>query len=201
MTDDQAYGYYFQWGRPKDGHEQLDLSNTNKIAGQATGITGGAWDGKFVTTTSANWTSAPVYRQWDVLGTGAYEVCPTGFGVITNEGRTTIRQDIVLNNPTLESNPLDPVQKKYTAASFFNSIYKIPASGYRIGSNGTYVDRGITPYLWSVNFDEDPLIIPSTATAMRPDPTSFVSEPTGGIAKRTGMPVRCAKFFNSLYKY
>ncbi len=202
INDDQAYGYYFQWGRPKDGHEQLDLANTNRYSGQATGITGGPWDGKFVTATPSNWTATPIYRQWDVLGTGSYEVCPTGFGVITAEGRTTIRIDINLNNPTLEQDPSQSSQKKFTALSFFNSIYKIPASGYRSGTNGTYVDRGVTPYLWTVNFDEDPLATPpSSSIVMRPDPTIFQSDPNASFPKKSGIPVRCAKFYSSLYKY
>jgi hypothetical protein len=53
LTDADAYGDSYQWGRPADGHEKRDslTHDGNTLGKPSTSTESGDWDGKFITTT------------------------------------------------------------------------------------------------------------------------------------------------------
>jgi uncharacterized protein (TIGR02145 family) len=79
MTDTEAYGDLYQWGRLADGHEKRDSGTTTTLS--STDVPG---HDKFILSTSDpnDWRNPPNYNLWQGVN-GINNPCPTGFRVPT----------------------------------------------------------------------------------------------------------------------
>lgn len=132
-TDVDAYGYYFQWGRGADGHEiPTSMTTTTLSMDEIPG------HGSFIVNPNApyNWISSQINTLWQGVN-GVNNVCPTGYRIPTNaefdaERLTWGSQD---------------------AIGAFNSVLKLPLSGYRSVENGTFIVIGEVGYYYSSDLD------------------------------------------------
>lgn len=82
LTDTAAYGNLYQWGRPTDGHQNINSSVTTTLANSP-----GIGHNQFIASTSEpyDWTtfrngSGSVYL-WKSVSTASNHVCPVGWRV------------------------------------------------------------------------------------------------------------------------
>ncbi len=84
IYDQNAIGFYYQWGRNSDGHE---LPGSTVYSGVATtpNSTGQPWEGKFINpngfTSNLNWYNVNDSTLWNSTNGGINNPCPTGFRV------------------------------------------------------------------------------------------------------------------------
>ena len=129
-ADCYAYGNFYQWGRPDDGHEYRGsaLQDGTNAADRPANITdGGAWDGKFITIPSkinrTDWVTTQTDTAWNT-GTAAMpektatDPCPAGYRVPT----------------ATELTALDASFASQNAAGAFGSPVKLPVAGGRGGA-------------------------------------------------------------------
>ena len=83
--DADSYGDMYQWGRRTDGHEKRDSASTTDLVGAGLTI---APDGKFIKG-SSDWLTDQNDTLWNSIGTGANEVCPSGYHVPSEAEWTT----------------------------------------------------------------------------------------------------------------
>ncbi len=195
MDDSEAYGWYYQWGRPSDGH-QLSASATIAVTTDASGIVNNdpaTIVGKFVTTTQScyDWrpgaehkaggASKPMGEQdklWSTEpGGGPSNPCPEGYRVPTNTEWSALLNQAKGDAATL------------TAEQVFEA-FKLPLAGRRVGS-GSLATQGTTAYYWACTFLET-----GSASAHRPYMAQylnnfFTSTATGMTGH--GYTVRCIK--------
>ncbi|RWX44457.1 major paralogous domain-containing protein [Candidatus Electrothrix aarhusensis] len=79
MTDTEAYGSLYQWGRLTDGHEKRNSTTTTKLS-----PTDVPEDGNFIVNTSEpyDWRTSPNNNLWQGES-GINNPCPTGFRLPT----------------------------------------------------------------------------------------------------------------------
>ncbi|MCB4764753.1 MAG: fibrobacter succinogenes major paralogous domain-containing protein [Sulfurovum sp.] len=131
-SDQASYGYYFQWGRPKDGHQ---FSYSDKVNLQAETIT--PPHDKFITVNSSatDWVVASV-EGIDVDSDGTKRerflskidgtgICPLNYRIPTAE---ELRNEYLLETITTES----------------NSILKFPLAGIRNSVDGNITEDANT---------------------------------------------------------
>jgi hypothetical protein len=83
-TDASSYGDYFEWGRPADGHEKMQISGTSSDFTSVRSSTSVPSDSKYIKSTdgSNDWLATPDNTLW----TGANPTnnpCPAGFRLPT----------------------------------------------------------------------------------------------------------------------
>ena len=124
-TDALAYGTYYQWGRPTDGHELVSSTTTSTLASST--IAGHDY---FIKTNSSpnDWLLTHDDTLWQ-----STSPCPTGFRIPTEAEWRTERDSWNSNN----------------AAGAFSSVLKLPLAGYRHRQSGTLTDPGTTGRYWS----------------------------------------------------
>ena len=124
-TDALAYGTYYQWGRPTDGHELVTSTTTSTRASST--IPGHDF---FIKTNSSpnDW----LFVQDDTLWQ-TNNPCPTGFRIPTETEWKTERDSWTSNN----------------AAGAFSSPLKLPLAGYRHRQSGMLTDPGTSGRYWS----------------------------------------------------
>jgi len=130
VTDAEAYGDLFQWGRGDDGH-QLRTSGTTST--QSTSNTPG--NSNFITnnTVSYNWYSTNYnYYLWQGVS-GVNNVCPTGWRIPT-EGEWFLERAAGFPGNTREA--------------AYNSVLKLPSGGIRTG-DGSIANAGLHSHYWS----------------------------------------------------
>ncbi len=125
-TDTEAYGDYYQWGRPADGHQTQYLTNNNSSGVTNTKSTtavppNNLWI--FPTDGSNDWLSTPNNSLW-VGSNPASNPCPAGFRIPTEAEWEAERQTWSSNN----------------AAGAFASPLKLTLPGMltSFGSSGAY---------------------------------------------------------------
>jgi len=129
VTDAEAYGDLYQWGRASDGHEKRTSSVTTTTS---TGNTPGHGQFIGITTSPADWRSTRNDQLWQGV-TGINNPCPEGYRIPTMAELTAERLSWTHNNST----------------GGFNSPLKLTLSGYRFSIFGAfnYVDK--VGYYWS----------------------------------------------------
>jgi len=167
LDDQNCFGNYYQWGRLSDGHELINsigidikIINLNLI-NQNFIYTSGDW------TTEDQNGSIRALKWLSVNGDG---ICPTGYMV-----------------PTIEEIEAETIDANLTNKNdLFNSILKLPASGYRVTYSDNYFqDEGFIGYFWSSTYDTYPQFIKISSEAKYTY--------TSGTEATRGFPIRCIK--------
>ena len=166
IDDTAAYGHYFQWGRPADGH-QIRTSNTTTTL--ATSDTTG--NGNFITVTDPplDWRSDNNDNRWQTNPQGP---CPTGWHVPTQ------------SDWNAESGT-GGITDNTTAMTYL----KLPGGGSRQYADGTFsATVGNTGSYWSSTVDPGNRIY-----AFYLNFTSSNAGATSSGARATGYCLRCIK--------
>jgi uncharacterized protein (TIGR02145 family) len=127
ISDVNAYGDLYQWGRGTDGHEKRTSSTTNVLSNNVRPD-----HGKFIISTTSNWLSSNNVNLWQGNG-GVNNPCPNGFRVPT------------LAEWTIEINSWGG----NTAAIAFASPLKLTLTGGRNGGDGNVGATGEYGHYWS----------------------------------------------------
>lgn len=129
MTDAEAYGDLYQWGRLSDGHQIRTSPTTSTLS--STDVPG---YGSFITVGSSpyDWRSPQNDNLWQGVS-GANNPCPAGFRLPT---------DVELDTERLSWSIQD-----YNGA-FASSLKLVPA-GFRALFDGTLYDAGSRGHYWS----------------------------------------------------
>jgi uncharacterized protein (TIGR02145 family) len=134
MTDEQAYGNLYQWGRLTDGHEKRNSPTTTTLS--PTDIPG---HGNFIVNNSESydWRTSPNNNLWQGEN-GINNPCPSGFRLPTE---SELQAEVDSWTTT-------------DAAGAFSSVLKIPAAGYRNFEDGSLVYEGTSGVYWTSTIDE-----------------------------------------------
>ena len=134
-TDASAYGWYYQWGRGTDGHQISTNGTTSTLS--SLDIPGHS---NFIlnSTLPKDWRNPQNNNLWQGFS-GTNNPCPGGFRLPTQSEWlafiTAIDSSDCINN-----NCDDP---------FYASTLKLPVSGYRDGSSGSFSVQGGTGFYWA----------------------------------------------------
>ncbi|MDD4625418.1 MAG: FISUMP domain-containing protein, partial [Candidatus Pacebacteria bacterium] len=169
-SDANAYGYYYQWGRPTDGHQVSNSGTTSTNADSD--IPGHA---NFITEADSpyDWRvpqSPNEATLWAGANGGLNNVCPAGWHVPTQPEWATV------------AGYFSP----QTSVGAFNSTLKLPLAGYRHRIDAAlYYFRGRNGYYWSGSprgTDASDLFFGSSGVA-----------PEDKCSRALGFSVRCVK--------
>lgn len=174
ITDYQAYGSLYQWGRPSDGHEKIDWTAFNRgtvRSGTTITLSGtdSPIDSLFVITNAApnDWRSTKNDNLWKGVS-GINNPCPSGFRVPTiTEWSAEISTAGITNGATA-----------------YASVLKLMMQGFRLQTNGVLSNLGSYGGYWA-----------STPTAVNAPCIAFHngSIGTGAYERTKGFAVRCIK--------
>ncbi|CAK8713637.1 hypothetical protein GMJAKD_02870 [Candidatus Electrothrix aarhusensis] len=134
MTDTEAYGSLYQWGRRTDGHEKRNSPTTTTLS--PTDVPG---HGNFIVNNSEpyDWRTSPNNNLWQGES-GINNPCPTGF-------RLPTESELQAEVDTWSSED---------AAGAFGSVLKMPAAGYRNFDSGSLVYEATSGVYWTSTIDE-----------------------------------------------
>jgi len=168
-ADVNAYGYYYQWGRPTDGH-QIENSGTTAVNADSD-IPGHA---NFITedTSPYDWRvpqSPNEATLWAGAGGGSNNPCPAGWHVPTSAEWVTV------------AGYFSP----QTSVGAFNSTLKLPLAGIRGRASASLNYRGSNGYYWSGS--------PSGTNAANLYFNSSAVNPANTNNRANGFSVRCVK--------
>ena len=160
LNDNSGYGKYFQWGRTMDGHEDCGSQVSHLISAiDNPGM------GSFTTNDKPpyDWRDPQSDSLWQ---TTTNNPCPEGWRVPTlNEWG-----DVISNLGSLWE--------------AFNSPLKIPASGFRDSSDGSYQQTGKSSLIWTSTLND------KDAYGVLFDSDEAIPRPQ---KRATGLPVRCIR--------
>jgi uncharacterized protein (TIGR02145 family) len=164
LTDEDAYGDLYQWGRGSDGHEKRTSNSTTTLS--STDTTG---HGFFILALNEpnDWRSPQNSKLWQ----GAWGInnpCPSGYRLPTELEWAEEQQSWSTNN----------------AEGAFNSMLKLPFAGYRNGVNDSLDYVGSAGFYWLADFGSisaGMLIFSSDDANMRLGRNSY------------GLSIRCIK--------
>lgn len=128
-TDVASYGDLYQWGRGTDGH-QLRTSGTTATLSSSDN----PGHGDFITSSTdpLDWRSPQNNNLWQGVN-GVNNPCPSGYRLPTDTELDAERKSWSAN----------------TSAGAFASPLKLPAAGFRVRSNGGFLNVGLTGLYWS----------------------------------------------------
>lgn len=128
-SDADALGDLYQWGRGTDGHEKRTSGTTSTLA---TTDNPGHGDFIIINAFPYDWRNPQNDNLWQGVS-GTNNPCPSGYRLPTEAEWEAERASWSSNN----------------TAGAFDSPLKLPATGYRFGSNGDILDAGTFGYYWS----------------------------------------------------
>jgi len=163
ITDSEALGHLYQWGRAADGHQRRNSLNTSNLSNSDT-----PGHGNFINTVILpyDWVSPQNHTLWQGVN-GINNPCPVGFRIPTyTEWRAEIQTWSSNNSAGAFASPL-----KLTLAGVRRSDGPI----HNVGTNGFYwTSTPVRVLSWSQNFDSR---------------STYNSE----NGRANGLPVRCIK--------
>jgi len=164
MTDAEAYGDLYQWGRPADGHQSRTSPTTSTLS--TNDVPG---HGSFILAPSSpyDWRSPQNDSLWQGVS-GINNPCPAGFRLPTSAEWETERVSWSSNN----------------AAGAFASPLKLVPAGTRNSFNGTLDSAGSSGGYWSSTVD---------GSYSRVLFFSSVSAFTSNLYRALALSVRCLK--------
>lgn len=140
MTDSDSYGDLFQWGRWSDGHEKRTaVATTVPVPNDPSGLTSAV---SFITGSPGWWNNGSLTDSWsavtpaNITSTDGCDPCKalgSGWVMPTESDWSGIKISETITNPS----------------SAFSSNLKLPASGYRSSSTGTFTFVDQRGYFWS----------------------------------------------------
>ncbi|MGX9728564.1 MAG: alpha/beta fold hydrolase [Candidatus Electronema sp. VV] len=167
MTDTEAYGDLYQWGRLTDGHEKRTSGTTTTLS-----ATDNPSHGNFITATAEpyDWRSSQNDNLWQGVN-GVNNPCPTGFRLPTADEWQA---------------EMDSWSSK-DADGAFSSPLKITLSGNRSFGTGSFNDKNVYGNYWTsvVNSNRDASYSVSVASSNAWMNNSFY--------RATAISVRCIK--------
>ncbi|MCV6607348.1 MAG: fibrobacter succinogenes major paralogous domain-containing protein [Campylobacterales bacterium] len=166
-NDSKCYGFYYQWGRKHDGHEQND---SNTVESQTADYSNAG--NKFITGYT-DWTTddnSGFWRENFWEKTDGTSVCPKGFRIPT---KLEFNAELDTNSPFDDSN--------------YNTALKLPLAGYREPKDGNITKLGIEADYWLYDANS------SGATAQSVYFTSGGLLSPQYAHRTYGFPVRCIK--------
>jgi uncharacterized protein (TIGR02145 family) len=135
FDDAQCYGYYFQWGRGHDGHQESN--STREVRNNINLLSIDENSSNFVDNNQnpKDWTDAnTTIRRTSWLKTDGSSICPKGFRIASKSEFE--------NELSGASNNSD----------LFNSFLKIPTAGYRLAhktiNDNDPESKGTVGYMW-----------------------------------------------------
>ncbi len=175
MTDELSYGGYYQWGRWTDGHEK----STSGTAGVPTpnnpsGITAPIptfftgqpeWWASFASTDT--WSANSITEVSDNEACDPCKAIGNGWQLPSEQDWTTLQNTENINNPS----------------SAFASHLRLPANGYRSGSNGNFTFKDQRGYYWSSTT--------SSIGAKYFYVGTTIGNPSAGAPRSQGHAIRC----------
>ncbi len=163
-SDANSYGDLYQWGRLKDGHQCRTSSITATLS--STDVPGNA---NFITINSGllDWRNPQNVSLWQGVS-GTNNPCPSGYRLPTNTEWSEERH------------------YAYNALHAFNSIIKLPVTGYRDRVSGTLTNVGNSGQYWSSTVSGTSAVILSFCPG---DCGSSI----GNYDRAQGLAVRCIK--------
>ena len=131
LTDTQAYGDLYQWGRTTDGHQSR---TSTPVDGP---VTAGNEQNNFIKSNISpyDWLSTPDDTRWNGGTKGAHDPCPEGFRVPTESELEAERALFSPNN----------------SAGAFASVLKLSHGGHRNLNTAALAYPGSYGYYWSSN--------------------------------------------------
>lgn len=183
INDAFAYGNFFQWGRPADGHEIVVINGSNKFAGRtfynttaqnalATSDTPGY--NNFIGVSFGgigDWRDDNNNNRWATSPQGP---CPSGYYVPTTAEWQTAVSSGAMNNNT----------------DAYASVLKLPILGYTDSRDGKYYNSTSNANYWtrSITF----LNFPSTNAFLVAFKSNEITT-NSSAARAVGFNVRCIK--------
>lgn len=176
--DTTSYGDLFQWGRWDDGHQNR---TSPTAASQAPNNPAGIGTGNlnYITGTPAWWTQNALTDKWeaenptDVTSTNGCDPCKAlgnGWKLPSETEWETLVDAEGFTNP----------------ATAFTSHLKLPASGYRVSSDGALSASGLRGYYWSST--------PSSTGGKYLYVGTTLANPSAGAQRGQGASIRCMKY-------
>ena len=126
----EIIGGYWQWGRPA----QAAAGPTGPNAGETNEGAVAGWDSSY-----------PADGSWLDASKSANDPCPPGFRVPTKDQWTAI----VANNPQTALGSWGSSSTNYSSGRTLGTKLMLPATGWRVGTNGTLYSRGFSGLYWS----------------------------------------------------
>ncbi len=127
FDDSSCYGYYYQWGRGTDGHEESNSDTTSNIASSTTPAHGDIIASS--STYNYDWTTADSDGS---IRSANWNPCPLEFRI-----------------PTIDELEDEGFSNREDA---YNKL-KIPVAGFRGQGGGAPGNKGSRGYLWSITPD------------------------------------------------